>query len=74
MADYNLKSTNIFEIIACFLYQNVCERIILKYLKGSFVEYLFQSPQVKSDLRAITPEVRPEILESQYYVKKIRGY
>ena len=74
MADYNLKSTNIFEIIACFLYQNVCERIILKYLKGSFVEYLFQSPQVKSDLRAITPEVRPEILESQYYVKKIRDF
>lgn len=74
VATYKLSSTNIMEIIACFLYQNVCQRIILKYLKGSFIEFLFQSPQVKKDLRAITPEVRPEVLEVQYYVKKIERF
>lgn len=68
------KSADVFEIMACYLYQNICVRIILKYLKGSFMEYLFRAPQVKKDLRAITPEVHPEILESQYYVKKIKKF
>ena len=74
MAGYKSVNTDILEIIACFLYKTVCERIILKCLKGSFVEYLFQSPQVKKDLRAITPEMRPEILETEYYVKKIKVF
>lgn len=74
MTTYKEKKIDILEIVACYLYQNVCVRIILKYLKGSFMEYLFLAPQVKKDLRAITPEIRPEILESQYYVKKIKKF
>jgi len=74
VSGYKLKKADILEIISCFIYQNVCQRIILKYLKGSFMEYLFQSPRVKKDLRAIEPEVRPEVLEAQYYVKKIKNF
>lgn len=74
MVSHGGKKADILDIMACFIYQNICVRIILKYLKGSFMEYLFQSPQVKKDLCAISPESRPKILESQYYVNKIRKF
>lgn len=65
---------DIFKIAACYLYQKVCVRILLKYLKGSLFEYLFQAPQVKKDLRALKPGEKAEALQAEYYVNKIKYF
>lgn len=65
---------DIFTMAARYLYQKVCVRILLKYLKGSLFEYLFQAPQVRKDLRALKPGEKPEDLQSEYYVYKIKYF
>ncbi len=65
---------DIFTITALYLYQKVCVRILLKYLKGSLFEYLFQAPQVGKDLRALKPGEKSDDLQSKYYVNKIKNF
>lgn len=68
------KRTDIFEVIAWYFYENICARLLVICRKGSFLEFLLQAPQVKQDLRALSPEIRPELSAKTYYVRKIKGF
>lgn len=68
------KKPDVFEVVAWYLYQIICVRFMSKCRKGSIFEYLLQAPQVRRDLRAINPDVRPELAQAQYYVQKIKWF
>lgn len=68
------KNADIFEVMAWYLYQTVCVRLLAKPRKYSFLEFLLQAPSVKRDLRALKPEVRPELSQAQYYVLKLKWF
>ena len=68
------KKTDMFEVIAWYFYENICARLLNACKRGSFLELLLQAPQVKQDLRALNPEIRPELSARTYYVRKIKGF
>lgn len=68
------KKADFFEVMAWYLYQTVCVRFLAKSHKSSFLDFLLQAPSVKRDLRALKPEVRPEIAGVQYYVQKVKWF
>lgn len=68
------KKTDIFEGMAWYVYQSVCAGLLGKFHKSSFLQFLFQAPSVKHDLRALKPEVRPELSQARYYVQKIKWF
>lgn len=68
------KKADIFEIVAWYLYQIICVRLLSGCRKGSFFENVLQAPQVKRDLRALNPEMRPELVQAKYYVQKIKWF
>lgn len=68
------KRTDIFEVIAWYIYEIVFARLLAICRKGSFLEFLLQAPQVKRDLRALNPETRPELSAKTYYLKKVKGF
>lgn len=68
------KKPDIFEVMAWYLYQLVSVRFLSKGQRGSFLEHLLQAPQVRRDLRALEPEIRPELSQALYYVKKIKWF
>ncbi len=68
------KKRDIFEVIARYIYDIVCVRIFSKFLRGSIFEIIFYAPQVKKDLRALKPDAKVEVLQSEYYVQKIRKF
>lgn len=68
------KKVDIFEVMAWYLYKTVCIRRLIGARKNTFWEFLFQAPCVKRDLRALKPEVRPELSQAQYYVLKLKRF
>ena len=68
------KKADLFEVMAWYVYQTICVRLLSGKRKGSFFENILQAPQVKRDLRVLNPEARTEVLQAKYYVQKIRWF
>lgn len=68
------KKEDIFEVIAWYVYQIICVRLLSGNQKSSFIESILQAPQVKRDLRALNPQMRVEVLQAKYYVQKIKWF
>lgn len=66
------KKKNCFERMAWYTYRRLWAYCSMHPGKHMFLSYLIRASQVDRDLRAITPAARPELLQTDYYVSKIK--